>query len=82
MSKPLDDDFNNVPVVDVVPTHGAHSQPREARGGTFATSDIALIKRALHVYKIDCLRSTESDREPHPDMAAIGNLLHRLGRIA
>lgn len=82
MSKPLDQDWNDIPSVNVEPTHGSHSKPREARGGVLAPADVALLKRALHVYKIDCIRATDSDRDPHPDMAAIGNLLHRLGRIA
>jgi hypothetical protein len=55
---------------------------KEAKGGTFAPTDMPVIKRALQVYLIECLR-TEGycDRDPHPDVAAIANLLHRLGRI-
>ena len=54
---------------------------RAARGGTFAPADIPLIKRALHVYLIDFMRTVESERDPHPDVSSIANLLHRLGRI-
>ena len=97
MSKPLDEDWNNlstieeemtdagkaVPVVDVVPNHGSHSLPKQAKGGTFAPADIPVIKRALHVYLMDCMRMEGySDRDPHPDLHVISNLLHRLGRIA
>ena len=54
---------------------------KEAKGGTFAPADIPLIKRALHVYLLDCQRAVESERDPHPDVNHIANLLHRLGRI-
>jgi hypothetical protein len=56
--------------------------PKEAKGGAIAPADIPLIKRALHVYLIDCNRAVESEREPHPDVNKIASLLHRLGRIA
>lgn len=55
---------------------------KEVKGGTFAPTDIPVIKRALHSYLIDILRTEGySEREPHPDVAPIANLLHRLGRI-
>lgn len=55
---------------------------KEAKGGVFAPSDIPVIKRALHSYLIDLSRvEGYSDREPHPDVAVISNLLHRIGRI-
>jgi hypothetical protein len=55
---------------------------KEAKGGTFAPTDIPVIKRALHCYLLDLMRvEGYSDREPHPDVAVISNLLHRLGRI-
>jgi hypothetical protein len=55
---------------------------KEAKGGTFAPTDMPVIKRALQVYLIECLRTEGySDRDPHPDVAVISNLLHRLGRI-
>ena len=54
---------------------------KEVKGGTFAPSDIPVIKRALHSYLIDCLREVDSERDPHPDVTVIANLLHRLGRI-
>ena len=56
--------------------------PKAAKGGVIATADIPLIKRALHVYLLDCQRAVESERDPHPDVNQIANLLHRLGRIA
>jgi len=55
---------------------------KEAKGGAFAPADIPLIKRALHVYLLDCQRAVESERDPHPDVNQIANLLHRLGRIS
>jgi hypothetical protein len=56
--------------------------PKEAKGGTFAPADYPVIKRALHAYLIECLRTEGvSERDPHPDVAVISNLLHRLGRI-
>ncbi len=55
---------------------------KEVKGGTFAPSDIPVIKRALHSYLIDLLRTEGySERDPHPDVTVIANLLHRLGRI-
>jgi hypothetical protein len=55
---------------------------KEAKGGTFAPTDMPVIKRALQVYLIECLRTEGySDRDPHPDVSVIANLLHRLGRI-
>lgn len=57
--------------------------PKEAKGGAIAPADVPIIKRALQVYLIDCLRTEGySERDPHPDVAPIANLLHRLGRIA
>lgn len=58
-------------------------EPKTVKGGTFAPSDIPVIKRALQVYLLDCMRTEGySERDPHPDVAPIANLLHRLGRIA
>jgi hypothetical protein len=55
---------------------------KESKGGTFAPTDIPVIKRALHSYLLDLMRvEGYSEREPHPDVAVISNLLHRLGRI-
>ena len=55
---------------------------KEAKGGTFAPSDIPVIRRALHTYLLDMQRiEGYSDREPHPDLNAVARLLHRLGRI-
>ena len=55
---------------------------KEVKGGTFATTDIPVIRRALHSYLIECMRTEGvSERDPHPDVATISNLLHRLGRI-
>ena len=55
--------------------------PKESKGGTFAPADIPVIKRALHSYLIECIRIQDSERDPHPDVITIANLLHRLGRI-
>jgi hypothetical protein len=55
---------------------------KESKGGTFAPTDIPVIKRAMHSYLLDLMRvEGYSEREPHPDVAVISNLLHRLGRI-
>lgn len=55
---------------------------KESKGGTFAQTDIPVIKRALHAYLVECMRvEGYSERDPHPDVAAISNLLHRLDRI-
>ena len=55
---------------------------KEAKGGVFAPTDYPVIKRALHSYLLDIMQSEGySDRDPHPDVAVIANLLHRIGRI-
>lgn len=55
---------------------------KEVKGGTFAPTDIPVIKRALHSYLIDLLRTEGySERDPHPDVTVIANLLHRIGRV-
>jgi hypothetical protein len=59
------------------------SEPKQNKGGVFAPSDIPTIKRALHFYLLECMRvEGYSERDPHPDVTVIANLLHRLGRIA
>jgi len=50
------------------------STPKEARGGTFSSADIPLIKAALHAY----VKTIDSE---HPDVSKAAHLLHRLGRI-
>ena len=55
--------------------------PKQAKGGTFAPTDIPVIKRALHSYLVECIHTQDSERDPHPDVSTIANLLHRLGRI-
>lgn len=46
------------------------------------TADYPVIKRALQSYLVECMNiEGYSVRDPHPDVAAISNLLHRLGRI-
>lgn len=55
---------------------------KEARGGTFATADMELLKRALHSYKDELLRTEESERNPSDELTKVANLLHRIGRIA
>ncbi len=79
-----DTDYNKVfeQVENDMIDAGKVNTPKEARGGTFAPADIPVIKRALQVYLIDCQRVVESERDPHPDVNIIANLLHRLGRIA
>lgn len=55
---------------------------KEVKGGTFAPSDYPVIKRALYSYLLDIIRTDGySERDPHPDLAVISNLLHRLDRI-
>lgn len=55
---------------------------KEVKGGTFAPTDIPVIKRALQSYISECMKiEGYSDRDPHPDLAIAANLLHRLGRI-
>jgi hypothetical protein len=56
---------------------------KEVKGGTFAQTDIPVIKRAIQLYVTEIQRiEGYSDREPHPDLSIAANLLHRLGRIS
>jgi hypothetical protein len=56
---------------------------KEVKGGTFAQTDIPVIKRAIQLYITEIQRiEGYSDREPHPDLSIAANLLHRLGRIS
>jgi hypothetical protein len=55
---------------------------KEAKGGTFATADMEILKRALHAYKDVLVRTEESERETSTELAKVANLLHRIGRIA
>jgi hypothetical protein len=55
---------------------------KESKGGVFAPTDYPVIKRALHSYLLDLMRvEGYSERDPHPDVAIISNLIHRLGRV-
>lgn len=53
----------------------------EVRGGVFSPADYPIIKQALHVYLIDLMRVNESERDQHPDVSKVANLLHRIGRV-
>lgn len=55
---------------------------KEAKGGTFATADMELLKRALHAYLDVLVRVEDSERTPSGELARVANLLHRIGRIA
>jgi len=80
MSIPLDGDWNDIPAKieeDMTDAGKADKLPRQAKGGAFAPADVPLIKRALHIYLIDCMRADED----HPDITHISNLFHRLNRI-
>lgn len=54
------------------------AQPKQAKGGVFAPADIALIKRALDVYKTQLVQTEVSEREPSAELNQLANLLHRL----
>ena len=53
------------------------NEPKAARGGTFAPSDIDLIKKLIMGYVTD----SSMTLSPQEEQQAI-NLLHRLGRIS
>ena len=55
---------------------------KEAKGGTFAPADMPILKRALHAYLDELVRTEESERTPSDDLTKVANLLHRIGRIA
>ena len=55
---------------------------KQVKGGVFAPTDYPVIKRALLSYLLDLIRTDGySERDPHPDVTVIANLLHRIGRI-
>lgn len=51
--------------------------PRQAKGGTFAPADIALIRKVLLAVLSDDKNTLTTDEERQAS-----NLIHRLGRIA
>jgi hypothetical protein len=56
--------------------------PNEAKGGTFAPSDMPLIKNALLYYKDMLVKSEESERNVSVELFKVAALLHRINRIA
>lgn len=71
-------DFN-VPANNPITEGGiSFTQPKQAKGGVFAPADIALIKRALDVYKTQLVQTEVSEREPSAELNQLANLLHRL----
>jgi len=54
---------------------------KESKGGTFSTLDFILIKKALIYYKDEIILSDIDAEEKENEISAIGNLLHRLGRL-
>jgi hypothetical protein len=55
---------------------------KEAKGGTFAPSDMPLIKNALLYYKDMLVKSEESERNVSVELFKVAALLHRINRIA
>lgn len=53
------------------------NKPKEAKGGTFAPADVALIKKVLLAHISD----SSYTLTPAEEQQAV-NLVHRLGRIA
>lgn len=53
-------------------------EPKQVKGGVFASADIALIKRALDAYKTRLVETEESEREPSNELVHLANLMHRL----
>lgn len=53
-------------------------QPKQAKGGVFAPSDIDLIKKALYVYKDKIMEALPNEREPDAELNQLANLLHRI----
>jgi len=54
--------------------------PKESKSGTFAPSDMKLIRKAVEKY-LDEAVLTDTPESPNPDVKAAANLLHRIGRI-
>ncbi len=80
MSKPLDADFNydiNKPS-PILEGGISMVQPKVSKGGVFAPADIALIKRALDVYRDKLVQAEESERTPSAELSQLANLMHRL----
>jgi hypothetical protein len=72
--------FPNIPTqTTTIPTE---TGPKQVKGGTFATADMELLKRALVHYKDMLVQSEESERNASEELIKVANLLHRIGRIA
>lgn len=56
--------------------------PKQSKGGTFATTDMELLKRSLMYYKDMLVQSEDSERNASEELIKVANLLHRIGRIA
>jgi hypothetical protein len=55
--------------------------PSENKSGTFAPTDMDLLKCARRYYKDMLVGSHESERNVWPELMKVANLLHRIGRI-
>lgn len=61
----------------LVDTHGNYKDIIKSQA--YTPEDLDLIKKALHVYLIDCMRTEGySERDPHPDVSKISSLLQKL----
>ena len=56
--------------------------PKQAKGGTFAPADMAILKRALEHYKSFLVATEDNERTISMELIKVANLMHRIGRIA
>ena len=82
MGIPLDGDWNDLPakieseMTDAGKADWGH--PKQAKGGVFAPADMAILKRALEMYKNHLVQTEESERTVSLDLIAVANLMHRI----
>ncbi len=81
MTKPLNENINyNLTGTPSPITTGGIGliQSMIAKSELFVSSDIALIKRALDVYRTQLLQTEESERETSSELVQLADLLQRL----
>jgi len=74
MNESIDDNYNYNIKSTITQGGASMTMPKQAKGGTFSSADVPLIKRALdHYLRLDISNS---------EVNQIANLIHRLGRIS
>lgn len=82
MGIPLDGDWNDLPAkIESEMTDAGKAdwgKPKQVKGGVFAPADMAILKRALEMYKNHLVQTEESERTVSLELIAVANLMHRI----